>query len=374
MIKEKVLINIENIERAECALNKSVSNPVEVELWGESKTGGHFLAVYGTSYVVFEKSPEDSIGGDSLCRYVGSTPIGYEKTDFTVDDIIWREYGGCVRILFSNTFEYGIKTTVTVVWNRELYERSERPFRTKKDDPKFLERKNLARSYLGKRVEIFMDRPLGYVHRKLNYTLTYPVNYGFTPSVVGGDGEEFDVYLLGIDVPMKIYTAKIIAVVHRENDVEDKLVAAPEGVEFTKEEIAEQIAFQEKYFVSFIETEESFFEFSLKEGFADRKLPDELEHYLLNRLICPRENGIFRFPSWKEFDYLDEFKHMREVNEDEISDRCFRPELICSPRTLFLALWRKFVFRNPEVPDDVKINVRFYFKEGNLTMEVDSLG
>ena len=71
--------------------------------------------------------------------------------------------------------------------------------------------------------------------------------------MIGGDGEELDVYLLGVDVPVEQYEAKIIAIVHRQNDIEDKLVAAPTGMSFSEEEIREAVDFQEKYYVSHIE-------------------------------------------------------------------------------------------------------------------------
>ena len=115
------------------------------------------------------------------------------------------------------------------------------------------ERKALARSFLGKVVRIGIDRPIGYVHQKETYSLTYPINYGYIPGVLGGDGEEMDVYLLGVDVPVDEFDAHIIAIVHRENDVEDKLVGVPLGVVFTKEEIAAAVHFQEQYYRSHIE-------------------------------------------------------------------------------------------------------------------------
>ena len=112
------------------------------------------------------------------------------------------------------------------------------------------ERKALARSYLGKTVHIGIDRPIGYVHKK---DMVYPINYGYIPGVLGGDGEEMDVYLLGVGVPVKEFDAHIIAIVHREDDVEDKLVGAPEGMTFTAEEIAAMVRFQEQYYHSHIE-------------------------------------------------------------------------------------------------------------------------
>ena len=115
------------------------------------------------------------------------------------------------------------------------------------------ERKTLVKSYLGKTVDIKIDRPIGYVHKKENYSLTYPINYGYIPGVIGGDGEELDVYLLGVNEPVTEYKAKIIATAHREDDVEDKLVAAPIGLNLTKEEIERAIHFQEQYYKTIIE-------------------------------------------------------------------------------------------------------------------------
>ncbi len=117
----------------------------------------------------------------------------------------------------------------------------------------FEERKALVKSYLGKTVDIKIDRPIGYVHKKENYSLTYPINYGYIPGVLGGDGEELDVYLLGVDIPVTEYRVKIIGIAHRENDVEDKLVAAPVGFNFTKEEIEQAINFQEQYYKTTVE-------------------------------------------------------------------------------------------------------------------------
>ena len=113
-------------------------------------------------------------------------------------------------------------------------------------------RKALVKSYLGKTVTISIDRSIGSVHPKHD-DIIYPINYGFIPKVLGGDGKELDVYLLGVDAPVKEYTARIIGIVHRHNDVEDKLVAAPEGMNFSTEEITEAVNFQEQYYDSEIE-------------------------------------------------------------------------------------------------------------------------
>ena len=109
--------------------------------------------------------------------------------------------------------------------------------------------KSLALSYLGKEVEIKIDRPSGSIHPK-HKNIVYPINYGYIEGVIGGDGEELDVYLLGVDIPVTEYKATVIAVIHRLNDNEDKLVAAPRGMTFTKEQILKSVYFQEQYFKS----------------------------------------------------------------------------------------------------------------------------
>ena len=115
------------------------------------------------------------------------------------------------------------------------------------------ERVALVKSYLGKTVTIGIDRPIGYVHHKKEYDLVYPINYGYIPNVLGGDGEELDVYLMGVDTPVEEYTCRIIGIVYRANDVEDKLIAAPVDRVFYEEEIAAAIAFQEQYYQTHVE-------------------------------------------------------------------------------------------------------------------------
>ena len=64
------------------------------------------------------------------------------------------------------------------------------------------------------------------------------------------DGEEQDAYILGVEEPVESFTGKLIAVIHRLDDVEDKWVVAPEDRSFTEPEIREQVRFQEQYFHS----------------------------------------------------------------------------------------------------------------------------
>lgn len=101
-------------------------------------------------------------------------------------------------------------------------------------------------------VELVIDRPLGSAHPQYP-ALVYPVNYGFVPGVWAADGEEQDAYLLGVDYPVDRFTGRLIAVIHRADDVEDKWVVCPPGMHFTREEIVRQVDFMEKYFDSRVE-------------------------------------------------------------------------------------------------------------------------
>ncbi len=101
-------------------------------------------------------------------------------------------------------------------------------------------------------VKVIVDRPMGSVHPKHD-DIIYPINYGYVEGIIAGDGEEQDVYILGVDKPLKEFFGKVIAIIHRKDDVEDKWVVAPEGITFTKDEIAEQVRFQEQYFDTVIE-------------------------------------------------------------------------------------------------------------------------
>lgn len=102
---------------------------------------------------------------------------------------------------------------------------------------------------IGDKVRVIVDRPLGSRHPKYP-DMKYPVNYGYVPGVIGGDGEEQDAYILGVDVPVSEFHGVVIAVIHRTNDCEDKWIVAPHGVSFTKDEISRAVRFQEQYFES----------------------------------------------------------------------------------------------------------------------------
>lgn len=110
------------------------------------------------------------------------------------------------------------------------------------------QRDALIRSWLGKPVDVIIDRPIGYVHHVKGITLHYTVNYGYLPGVMGGDGEDQDVYVLGVEEPLERFTGRVIGAIRRRDDFEDKLVAAPDGVMLHQAEIAAAVHFVEQYF------------------------------------------------------------------------------------------------------------------------------
>lgn len=102
------------------------------------------------------------------------------------------------------------------------------------------------RSYIGKILEVKIDRELGSKHPKHGFI--YPVNYGYIPNTISGDGEELDCYVLGIFEPIKEFKGKCIAIIHRTNDDDDKLIIVPENIEYNNDAINALVEFQERFF------------------------------------------------------------------------------------------------------------------------------
>lgn len=114
--------------------------------------------------------------------------------------------------------------------------------------------------YLNKIINAKIDRPLGSKHPKYNFY--YPTNYGYIPNTLSGDGEELDCYILGVYKPLENFEGKCIAIIHRLNDNDDKLVLVPEDTTFTNIEIKALTDFQEKYFKSEIIRDKNYLEFN----------------------------------------------------------------------------------------------------------------
>jgi inorganic pyrophosphatase len=105
-------------------------------------------------------------------------------------------------------------------------------------------------SLVGREVRVKIDRPLGSRHPKHGFL--YDTNYGYVEGIIAPDGEELDAYVVGVFEPLKEFTGRCIAIIHRIDDDDDKLVVAPEGKQFTDEQIKAFTEFQERFFKSVI--------------------------------------------------------------------------------------------------------------------------
>ena len=103
-----------------------------------------------------------------------------------------------------------------------------------------------AKDYLNKNIHVVMDRPLGSKHPKHGFE--YLTNYGYVPNTISGDGEELDAYVLAVEIPLKEFQGVCIAIIHRTNDDDDKLIVVPDGVNLTNDEIEKMVSYQEKWF------------------------------------------------------------------------------------------------------------------------------
>jgi inorganic pyrophosphatase len=108
----------------------------------------------------------------------------------------------------------------------------------------------IATGFLQEMVTVEIDRPLGSKHPEWGFI--YPVNYGYVPGVLAPDGEELDVYVLGVFEPLERYQGRCIAVIHRIDDDDDKLVVVEQDRDYSDDQIRALTEFQERFFTSVI--------------------------------------------------------------------------------------------------------------------------
>ena len=107
-----------------------------------------------------------------------------------------------------------------------------------------------SKDYLNKIVNVKIDRPLGTNHPKHGFI--YMLNYGYIPNTISGDGEELDAYVVGVFEQVEEFEGEFIAIIHRLNDDDDKLVVSPKNKEYSDDAIKAMTEFQERYFESII--------------------------------------------------------------------------------------------------------------------------
>ena len=113
-----------------------------------------------------------------------------------------------------------------------------------------------SKEYLGKTVKVEIDRPFGSKHPKHGFI--YPVNYGYIPNTISGDGEELDAYVLGEFSPLTTFTGVVKAIIHRTNDDDDKLVVMSADKNYNDDQIRALTEFQERFFASEIIRDNSY--------------------------------------------------------------------------------------------------------------------
>ena len=102
------------------------------------------------------------------------------------------------------------------------------------------------KKYVGRILEVKIDREFGSKHP--DYGFIYPINFGYVPNTISGDSEELHCYILGVFEPIKYFTGKCIALIHRIDDNDDKLVIVPTNKNYSNEQIEALVEFQERFF------------------------------------------------------------------------------------------------------------------------------
>lgn len=168
--------------------------------------------------------------------------------------------------------------------------------------------------YLNKIVEVKIDRPIGSSHPNYSDHI-YLVNYGYVPDTISGDGKELDCYILGEYKPLKEYKGKCIAIIHRLDDDDDKLIIVPENINFTNNEIRVLTDFQEKFYKSEIIRSSDYLEFSKNiPELSITNLQNSLNFYKTAgfKVEYDRPENKFAFISLDEIQFM-----LQEISDNE---------------------------------------------------------
>ena len=170
------------------------------------------------------------------------------------------------------------------------------------------------RIYLNKTLEVKIDRPIGSSHPKYPDHI-YLVNYGYVPNTISGDGEELDCYILGEYKPLKDYKGKCIAIIHRLEEDDDKLIIVPQNKNYTNSEIRLLTDFQEKFFKSEIIRTPNYLEFNKNiPELSVSNLENSLNFYKIAgfKIEYDRPENKFAFISLGEIQFM-----LQEITDNE---------------------------------------------------------
>ncbi len=184
------------------------------------------------------------------------------------------------------------------------YVREDDTFKYYRCERNKLMREKLIQELMGKEVHVVVDRPIGYQHGDI----VYPINYGYIPGTIAGDGEEQDAYILGVSEPITEFDGQVIAAIRRKNDCEDKLVVAPAGSVYHQGQIVEAVHFQEQFFISKIDS-------LLRK--ACGVIPFRWNNGVKEYLILLQTNNFWSFPKGHmEPGETEEQTALRELHEE----------------------------------------------------------
>lgn len=107
-----------------------------------------------------------------------------------------------------------------------------------------------SKPFLNQTVKVKIDRPFGTRHPKHGFV--YWVNYWYIQDTLAPDWEEIDAYVLGVFEPVDEFEWRCIAIIHRINDDDDKLIIVPQWKNYSDEQIMALTEFQERFFESVI--------------------------------------------------------------------------------------------------------------------------
>lgn len=172
-----------------------------------------------------------------------------------------------------------------------------------------------SKDYLGKMIDVKIDRMLGSKHSEKYPKHIYPVNYGYVPNTNSGDRKELDCYILGIYEPIENFTGRCIAIIHRLNEDDDKLIIVPDGRNFTNKEIRVLTEFQERFFESIIIREDSYLEFSKNiPELSVTNLEKSLDFYKAMgfKIEYERSENKFAFISLDEIQFM-----LQEISDND---------------------------------------------------------
>jgi len=171
------------------------------------------------------------------------------------------------------------------------------------------------KDFLGKIIAVKVDRMLGSKHSEKYPNHIYPINYGYVPNTKSGDRKELDCYILGVYEPVKQFTGRCIAIIHRLSEDDDKLVVIPDGRSFTNKEIRVLTEFQERFYESIIIREDGYLEFSKNiPELSVTNLKKSLEFYkvLGFKIEYERPENKFAFISIDEIQFM-----LQEIADDD---------------------------------------------------------